>query len=153
MDNLVVDGSLHPVLPSSNIQISAMNAREHLFSLYHRWREASEIEGHAIAGEQWDRADAAQKDQKKLQAEIIKATEAAQQEAIAAGARPEFETQRRCLVADLIGLKARNARVLAEKRDRAERRRVELAHNVKRLRKLMKPYRGNDGSARLISRE
>lgn len=125
-----------------------MTAHEQLTRLYEEWRCLSEGEAESIRAEAWPRLAGIQDHKADLQRQIIAASEPFETElARAQTAGRAVENPFRLVVQELILLETRNAEILADKRQAAERERAELDRSSQNLRLVQRSYGHPLGSA------
>lgn len=124
-----------------------MNPGPHqaLLDLYQEWRRLTELEGAAIARDEWPAVEEHQRLKRDLRDQIILATQQWHAEGAAAGSGPDsvrasFERYFRPIVADLIALEHRNQQVLGEHRSQMQSRLASASQSTKRLRNLQRSY-------------
>ncbi|MGZ8898650.1 MAG: hypothetical protein ACXW3Z_01020 [Limisphaerales bacterium] len=121
-----------------------MDAHAELLELYQEWKQLTEKEGAAILASNWGEVRSCQKAKQQLQPRIIHATDLAKHEP---GGGPEFETQIRECVNELIQLEALNSQTLEKRLQEAEKERCGLQQTSHRLKRVQKSYTGARGSA------
>lgn len=121
-----------------------MDAHAELLALYQQWKQLTEQEGAAIIASNWTEVRSCQKTKQQLQPKIIRATDVAKHEP---GGGPEFETQIRNCVNELIQLETRNSQTLEQRLHQAEQERSSLQQTSHRLRRVQMSYSGPRGSA------
>jgi hypothetical protein len=117
-----------------------MKARE-LEHLFGEWRQLTEAEGRAIAGDDWTEVQRQQKRKEDLQVRLLCATEAWRNLWPSTGeTHADFERQFRPLIAELISLETTNAQLVATRRENAHREFAECDRAAENLRGLNRAY-------------
>jgi hypothetical protein len=118
-----------------------MNAKRNLVDAYGSWEQLTQAEGLAIQSEDWTRVSECQKSKHGLQQQIIHLTEAAQAECLTTGQDPQqLQGDMRRIINTLIALESRNAGLLANQRQAADLRKLDLDQATHNLRRVHKSY-------------
>jgi len=111
---------------------------EHLFG---EWRQLSEAEGRAIAGDDWAEVQLQQRRKEDLQVRLSRAMGDGQNLwPGTGGTNAVFERQFRPLIAELISLETMNAQLVATRRENAQREFTECDRAAGNLRCLNRAY-------------
>jgi len=111
--------------------------------LYAEWREATELEGRAIANGDWPGVTQQQDRKLGLQRRIVGATEQWQTTWLRFGiTHQDYERQFRPIIADLISLEMSNARLLEARRAEVEAQLQATTRATGQLRGLHRAYGG-----------
>lgn len=113
-----------------------------LENLLGEWRQLTEAEGRAIAGDDWTEVQRQQKRKEGLQAQLVCAREAWPRSGLN---QADFEQRFRPLVAQLIALETANAQRVVTRRENAKREFAECDRTVENLRGLNRAYGTSDG--------
>lgn len=118
-----------------------MKAKQELLEAYDAWRAFSEREGVAILASDWPAVAACQDAKRQLQPQIIRLTEAAQQEWAKAGFDwADVQRDVRAVVGMLMGLETRNSEILADKRRATETELAGLDGARRKLHRVQRSY-------------
>lgn len=118
-----------------------MNAKKHLVDAYSSWEQLTVDEGNAIQTGDWLRVRECQNSKQGLQKQIIRFTEAAQGEYLAAGQDVKgLDADIRPIINALIALESRNSGWVAGRQQAAERQRLDLDQATQNLRRVHKSY-------------
>jgi hypothetical protein len=118
-----------------------MSAKKNLVDAYHTWEKLTQTEGAAIEREDWLKVNECQQGKHGLQKQIIQLTEVAQAECIEVGHDPKhLERDMRRIINSLIALESRNATLLADRKQLAEARKLELDQAATNLRRVHRSY-------------
>ena len=118
-----------------------MIAGQDLLDAYHSWEQWTQSEGLAIQAGNWPQVAQCQKTKQELKQQILNLVHAATADGTESGMSPsELGPELRRIIAGLIGLETRNARLLAERRQTAEGQWAELENTSRNLRRVQKSY-------------
>lgn len=118
-----------------------MSAKKDLVEAYGSWEKITHTEGAAIEREDWVKVHECQQTKQGLQRKIIHLTEAAQAECIECGQdQKSLEREVRRIINTLITLESHNAELLADRKQAAEVRRLELDKSSQNLRRVQRSY-------------
>jgi serine phosphatase RsbU (regulator of sigma subunit) len=119
----------------------ALSARDYLRGLYKTWRTLTDEETEAINAHAWSRVHQCQACKRKLQDQIVLATEELNAELVFSGLnRADTEVEFRRMVEELILLESRNGELIANRMDQAREEQSETERSARNLRQVHRAY-------------
>lgn len=117
-----------------------MDTRE-LHHLFHEWRLLTEAEGRAIAGDDWTEVQRQQQRKEDLKVRLSQVAEAWRNFwPNTGGTHAGYEREFRPIIAELVALETANARLVAARRESAQREFTEWDRATENLRGLNRAY-------------